>query len=143
VFLFVDYRMPLAPLREELARIVEHAPEWDRRLQLLQVTEGTGRAVQLRALVSAPDSGLAWDLRCRVREGLLDFIQRHYPEYLPRARAEVSVESESGGADPMDRLPRGMRAPAGSTAAHTEADQVASRVGRPGAVDVATAARKG
>ncbi|MBN3803991.1 mechanosensitive ion channel [Paraburkholderia sp. Ac-20336] len=145
VFLFVDYRMPLAPLREELARIVEHAPEWDRRVQVLQVTEGTERAMQLRALVSASDSGLAWDLRCRVREGLLDFIQRHYPEYLPRARAEVSAEPESGDGARLDRLPRGRQAPAGSTAAHTEADPVASRVGRPeGTADAAAlaAARK-
>ncbi|SMG22072.1 mechanosensitive ion channel family protein [Paraburkholderia susongensis] len=142
VFLFVDYRMPLAPLREELARIVESAPEWDRRVQVLQVTEGTERAMQLRALVSAPDSGLAWDLRCRVREGLLDFIQRHYPEYLPRARAEVSAELETGEGDSVDWLPRGRQAPAGSTAAHTEADPVASRIGRPGAADAAQKAKE-
>ena len=92
VFLYVDYRMPLAPLREELARIVEHAPEWDGRVQVLQVTDATERAMQLRVLVSSLDSGLNWDLRCRVREGLLDFMQQHYPQYLPRARADVSAE---------------------------------------------------
>ncbi|MCC8391422.1 mechanosensitive ion channel family protein [Paraburkholderia sp. MMS20-SJTR3] len=138
VFLFVDYRMPLAPLREELARIVENAPEWDRRVQVLQVFDCTERAMQLRALVSAPDSGLAWDLRCRVREGLVEFIQRHYPECLPRGRAEVSGELEPGSGSPVDWLPRSMQAPAGSTAAHTEADPVATRIGRP---EVAEAAR--
>lgn len=142
VFLFVDYRMPLAPLREELARIVENAPEWDRRVQVLQVTDCTERAMQLRALVSAPDSGLAWDLRCRVREGLLDFVHRHYPEYLPRARAEVSAELETGGAGPSDWLPRSRQAPAGSTAAHTEADPVASRIGRTGAGEVPQKAKE-
>ncbi|MDE1184336.1 mechanosensitive ion channel domain-containing protein [Paraburkholderia sp.] len=132
VFLFVDYRMPMAPLREELARIVEAAPEWDGRVQVLQVTDGTDRAMQLRALVSSQDSGLNWDLRCRVREGLLEFIQRHYPQYLPRARAEVSAELETGktGTGPLDWVPRGAQAPAGSTAAHTEADPVASRGAR-------------
>ncbi|OLL31385.1 mechanosensitive ion channel protein MscS [Burkholderia sp. SRS-W-2-2016] len=139
VFLFVDYRMPLAPLREELARIVESAPEWDRRVQVLQVFDCTERAMQLRALVSAPDSGLAWDLRCRVREGLVEFIQRHYPECLPRGRAEVSAELEPGSGSPVDWLPRSMQAPASSTAAHTEADPVATRIGRP---EVAEAARK-
>ncbi|XUW89885.1 mechanosensitive ion channel family protein [Burkholderia sp. M6-3] len=127
VFLYVDYRMPLAPLREELARIVAAAPEWDGRVQVLQVTEGTERSMQLRALVSSLDSGLNWDLRCRVREGLLDFIQKHYPQYLPRARAEVSAELENGKGEPLDWLPRGAGTPAGSTAAHTEADPVASR----------------
>ena len=135
VFLYVDYRMPLAPLREELARIVEDAPEWDRRVQVLQVTDGTERSMQLRALVSSLDSGLNWDLRCRVREGLLDFIQQHYPQYLPRARAEVSAELETGKGEPLDWVPRSTQTPAGSTAAHTEADPVASRAGRPSATD--------
>ncbi|RDK03872.1 mechanosensitive ion channel family protein [Paraburkholderia lacunae] len=130
VFLYVDYRMPLAPLREELARIVENAPEWDRRVQVLQVTDGTERSMQLRALVSSLDSGLNWDLRCRVREGLLDFIQKHYPQYLPRARAEVSAEElESGKGEPLDWVPRSTRTSADSTAARTEADPVASRAG--------------
>ena len=142
VFLFVDYRMPLAPLREELARIVESSPEWDRRVQVLQVTDGTERAMQLRALVSSPDSGLNWDLRCRVREGLLDFIQRHYPQYLPRARAEVSAELETDMGEPLDWVPRSAQPPAGSTAAHTEADPVASRIGRPGAAEVAQKAKE-
>jgi small-conductance mechanosensitive channel len=142
VFLFVDYRMPVAPLREELARIVENAPEWDRRVQVLQVTDCTERAMQLRALVSAPDSGLAWDLRCRVREGLLDFIHRHYPEYLPRARAEVSAELETGGEGPLDWVPSSRHAPAGSTAAHTEADPVASRIGRPEKAEAAQKAKE-
>ncbi|HEY2605617.1 MAG TPA: mechanosensitive ion channel domain-containing protein [Paraburkholderia sp.] len=142
VFLFVDYRMPLAPLREELARIVESAPEWDRRVQVLQVTDGTERSMQLRALVSSPDSGLNWDLRCRVREGLLGFIQQHYPQYLPRTRAEVSAELETTVSEPLDWVPRSAQAPAGSTAAHTEADPVASRIGRPGAADAAQKAKE-
>ncbi|MFM0035621.1 mechanosensitive ion channel [Paraburkholderia strydomiana] len=142
VFLFVDYRMPLAPLREELARIVESAPEWDRRVQVLQVTDGTERSMQLRALVSSLDSGLNWDLRCRVREGLLDFIQRHYPQYLPRTRADVSAELEASTNEQIDWVPRSAQAPAGSTAAHTEADPVASRFGRPGAAEAAQKAKE-
>lgn len=56
VFLYVDYRLPLEPLRAELARIVAGAPEWDGRVQVLQVTDATERSMQLRALVSARDS---------------------------------------------------------------------------------------
>lgn len=107
VFLFVDYRLPLAPVRAELARLVAAAPEWDGRVQVLQVTDATERAMQLRALVSARDSSLAWDLRCRVREGLIAFIQAHYPDCLPRTRAELFP-------------------PAASTAARTAADPTAS-----------------
>jgi hypothetical protein len=61
---------------------------------LIEVTEASDRAMQMRVLVSAADSPRAWNLRCQVREGLIDFIQREYPEYLPRVRAEVN---ETGG----------------------------------------------
>jgi small-conductance mechanosensitive channel len=92
VFLWVDYRMPVGPLRAELARICAAAPEWDRRVAVLHVTEAGERAMQLRALVSARDAGLAWELRCRVREQLVGFIQSEYPAFLPRVRADNRLE---------------------------------------------------
>lgn len=93
VFLWVDYRTPLAPLREALQRICEASAHWDRRFCLLQVTEAGERALQLRCLVTAASAGAAWDLRCEVREKLVDFLQREYPQYLPRLRAEVAMDA--------------------------------------------------
>ena len=61
---------------------------WDGRVAGLVVTDVTEKSVQLRALVSAADSGKAWDLRCHVREKLVEFVREHYPESLPRLRAE-------------------------------------------------------
>ncbi|CAG4882386.1 Mechanosensitive ion channel family protein [Georgfuchsia toluolica] len=89
VFLWVDYRMPLQPLRDELARICKGAPEWDGRVALLQVTETSERALQLRVLVSSADAPRNWDLRCLVREALVDYVQKHYPQHLPTLRAGV------------------------------------------------------
>ncbi len=95
VFLWVDYRMPLAPLRAEAQRLCEASPDWDQRLCKLQVTEAGERAMQLRLLVTSASSGRNWDLRCDVREGLLNFIQRDYPQHLPLMRAELgSVEND-------------------------------------------------
>jgi small-conductance mechanosensitive channel len=91
VTLWVDYRMPIDPVRKEAERLCRDAPEWDGRLCLVQVVEAGEKAMQLRALVSAGDAPRAWDLRCRVREGLIDFIQREYPQYLPRTRADVDA----------------------------------------------------
>jgi len=89
VLLWVDYAMPLAPLRQELERVCHGAPEWDGRLCLLQVTETTDKAMQLRILVSGSDASKTWDLRCRVREALLAFIQNDYADYLPRLRGSL------------------------------------------------------
>jgi small-conductance mechanosensitive channel len=99
VFLWVDYRMPVELLRAELARVCGAAPEWDRRVAVLQVTEAGERAMQVRALVSAADAGRAWDLRCRVREALVAYVQREYPGYLPRVRADSRIEPRGGEAD--------------------------------------------
>ncbi|GAP35355.1 mechanosensitive ion channel family protein [Piscinibacter sakaiensis] len=96
VFLWVDYRMPLAPLREALQRAVEASPHWDKRFALLQVTEAGSDAMQLRCLVTAASASAAWDLRCHVRETLIDFVQREYPQYLPRLRAETTLEPAPG-----------------------------------------------
>jgi small-conductance mechanosensitive channel len=91
VQIWVDYRMPLQPVRDEAERLCRNAPEWDGRLCLLQVIDANERAMQFRVLVSAGDAGRSWDLRCRVREGLVDFIQRNYPEYLPQMRVEIAA----------------------------------------------------
>jgi hypothetical protein len=80
--------MPLAPLREALTRIVKSRPEWDGRFFNLVVSDTTDKTMQLRVLCTAASSGLAWDLRCAVREGLIDFMQREYPQFLPRLRIE-------------------------------------------------------
>lgn len=88
VFIHVDYSTPLAPLRAEVERIVKAAPEWDGRFFNLVVTDATDRTMQLRVLCTSASSGLSWDLRCRVREGLIDFMQREYPQCLPRLRIE-------------------------------------------------------
>lgn len=90
VTLWVDYRMPVDVLRAELQRIAAAEPHWDRRLALLQVIDANERAMQLRILVTGADSSATFDLRCAVREKLLAFVQRDYPQYLPRVRSEAA-----------------------------------------------------
>jgi small-conductance mechanosensitive channel len=86
VLIWVDYATPLEPLRIELGRILKAAPEWDGRVNVLQVTDANASAIQLRALCSAPDSGHSWDLCCKVREGLVGYLQREHPNSLPHLR---------------------------------------------------------
>lgn len=93
VYLYVDATVPVDALRAELTRIVADDPRWDGRVAQVVMTDVTERTVQVRALVSAADSGKGWDLRCHVREKLVDFIQREYPEVLPRLRAEMVGEA--------------------------------------------------
>lgn len=90
VFLWVDYSLPLEPIREEMDRLLKKVPElWDGRVSVLQVTEATESAIQLRILASSADSSKGWDLRCYLRENILNFINSHHPECLPKLRANL------------------------------------------------------
>jgi small-conductance mechanosensitive channel len=95
VFLYVDYTIPVEAVRQELFRILEKSEYWDRKVKGLQVTNTTERTVELRALMSAADSPAAWNLRCEVREQLLTFVQKNYPENLPRVRVAQEKDNKN------------------------------------------------
>ncbi len=88
VYLYVDYSVPVEEIRKELHHILQNA-QWDGLVWGLQVTDTTDKTMQLRALMSAPDASSAWNLRCEVREKLVEFIQQKYPNALPKLRAEI------------------------------------------------------
>jgi hypothetical protein len=85
--LYLDYQAPIGELRKELKPLVENDPKWDRKVCGLQVTETKQSTIEVRALVSGTDPGKLSDLRCDVREGLIEFLCRNYPESLPRQRS--------------------------------------------------------
>ena len=101
VFIWVDYTMPIEPLRQEFKRLLELSNLWDGELATVQVTDSSDQAIQVRFLMSARDSTRNWDLRCAVREGLITFIQQNYPAQLPRLRARL-VESNTDSEEPYD-----------------------------------------
>lgn len=89
VMLYVDYTMPVQPIRDELDRILTDNPLWDGKVKVVQVTDMNDRAMEIRILISAADAGLAFDLRCAIREGMITMIQNRFPEHLPHFRAEL------------------------------------------------------
>lgn len=101
VLLFVDYATPVDAVRKQLETIVRQSKLWDGNVVNLQVVEATDRAMQLRALVSARNSGEAWDLRCEVREKLIAFLQAEMPQALPRSRLDVAAEPRRRDVSPM------------------------------------------
>jgi len=87
VFLQVDYGVPVGAVRAELTKILEASPNWDRKVNVLQVTDAKDWTLELRALASSSDASKSWDLRCEMREKLVEFVKDQYPESLPRLRA--------------------------------------------------------
>lgn len=95
VFFWMDYSVPVDPLRKELERLLKEVPElWDGRVSGLQVTETTENSVQIRILASSGDSGKNFDLRCYIREKMINYIACNYPEGLPKLRATLSEDKE-------------------------------------------------
>ena len=103
VFLWVDYTLPMDAVRAEARRLCEASANWDGRVCNVQVTDSSERGMQLRILVSSIDSGRNFDLRCEVREALVDFIQHRYPQALPRMRTDVAARLENDDAAPSER----------------------------------------
>ncbi|WP_425636821.1 mechanosensitive ion channel family protein [Algoriphagus yeomjeoni] len=93
VFLYTDYTVPFDELRKELDRVLETTNLWDKKVKVLQVSDAKEFTVETRILVSAKNSPTAWDLRVYVREKMIEFIQKNYPESLPKTRVEMTQKS--------------------------------------------------
>lgn len=94
----LDWLVPVDALRAQLQRLVSATDLWDGRECSMQVTEATDGQIRVRAVVSATTSGNLWDLRCIVREALVDWLQANAPYALPRTR----LEPEPATAPPLD-----------------------------------------
>lgn len=92
VYLNTDYTVPIEEVRKELRRICESTKLWQGNVCELQASDSTERTVQLRALVDARNSDDAWNLKCLIREKLIEFLQEKYPGSLPRMRGELTAE---------------------------------------------------
>jgi small-conductance mechanosensitive channel len=91
-YLYVDYTVPVDAVREEFKRICEGSPMWNKKVCVMQVSDSDQRTMQLRALMDVRNSSDAWNLRCLVREKLIDFLQKNYPGSLPRYRGELDAQ---------------------------------------------------
>ena len=88
VMLYVDFTAPVAAIRAKAEEIVKASGKWDGRVFNLSVINLTHDNMQLRILASAADYGKAFDLRCDLREKLIDWLRREHPGSLPRGRAQ-------------------------------------------------------
>ena len=90
ILIYVDFRMPMDPLRAEFHRILKDCALWDGRVAAVQVTDVRPSEMEIRFLVGARNASDAFDLRCTVREKLIYFIQSQYPECFPQKRVAAT-----------------------------------------------------
>ena len=102
VFWYLDYTAPIDAMRKKLDEWARESKHWDGKIALIQVTNTDKHAIEVRALVSAANSGAGWDLRCEVREKMIAYLNEHHPQCLPRVRQEqyrVAPPPAENGAD--------------------------------------------
>jgi small-conductance mechanosensitive channel len=92
--LYVDHTTPIERVRAKLLEIVKGSKLWDGNVVNLKVTDVKETTIELRALASARSAGETFDLRCEIREKLIDFLQREIPGALPRHRQEMIATDE-------------------------------------------------
>lgn len=94
VFIYADYGMPINELRNEFDSLLNQTALWNKKASAIQVTDAKQNVIEIRALMSADNSSDAFDLRCYIRENLIDFIQKNYPDSLPKVRATLANENK-------------------------------------------------
>ena len=92
VFLYVDPAADVERIRARFIEAVKANSRWDGRVAILQVTDHKADALELRGLLSARNAGIAFDLRCEVREAMMTFLRTEMPEALVRSRQRVEAD---------------------------------------------------
>ncbi|GAB4028543.1 mechanosensitive ion channel family protein [Spirosoma koreense] len=95
ILIYLDYTIPVERVREKARELAQNDPLWTGETFAVQVTDIQPSSIQVRVLVSAPDSPSAFDLRCHLREGLIAFIRDEYPQSLPHTRLLLSEEPKA------------------------------------------------
>jgi small-conductance mechanosensitive channel len=94
VFLYVDTSVPVQAIRDEVPRILATTPLFDGKVVNVAMTDAKESGTcEVRVLVSAVSSGALFDLRCLVRERLIDFLNSTYPDALPKTRVGLSSDA--------------------------------------------------
>ncbi|HEX3503594.1 MAG TPA: mechanosensitive ion channel family protein [Xanthobacteraceae bacterium] len=88
VLLYLDYTAPVDRIREKAGAVVAESKVGGTLINV-QVTNASVQAMEVRVLLKADDASNASDLCVEVREKLIAFLQREYPDVLPRQRNEI------------------------------------------------------
>ncbi|MCE3237620.1 MAG: mechanosensitive ion channel [Gammaproteobacteria bacterium] len=96
IFIYADYTLPIDIIREKFHEYVNQSELWNRNIATFQVTDMKEKTMELRGLVSAKDGDSLWRLRCEVREKLIKFIVKNYPQMLSVKRiANITINPET------------------------------------------------
>jgi len=92
IFIYVDYSFNVESIREVLPGMLKNNQDWDSRFWNVQVTKVTEQYKEIRVLLTSSDASKNWDLRAKIREDLIDFININYPDTFAKIRIKEKSE---------------------------------------------------
>lgn len=95
VKIYADYTLPVENIRKEFLSWLNASHLWDKRKGALLVTGADDKTIEVRATMSAKNSGDAFDLECFIREKLITYIRENYPGALPTSRLNIKNTPEN------------------------------------------------
>ncbi|MPR36502.1 mechanosensitive ion channel family protein [Salmonirosea aquatica] len=96
----LDFHAPVDKLRSAFKTILDESSLWDGETAALQVTDTRDQYMVVRTIMSAHNASDAFDLRCEVREKLIEYIRKEAPEALPKYPLE-NIKSGLADARPL------------------------------------------
>jgi small-conductance mechanosensitive channel len=90
VKIHADYSLPVEELRTQVKQWLEESTLWDKRTWGMVITSANEKTIEIRATMSARDSGDAFELECMIREKMINYIRQNYPDALPKSRIELA-----------------------------------------------------
>jgi len=93
-YLYLDYSVPIEPIRQELTRILSTTRLWDGKVNNVQITNLKEHTMEVRCLISAANAGNSSDLASLIRERMIEFVRNNYPNGFPRTRLETGQPLE-------------------------------------------------
>ncbi|GLI27286.1 mechanosensitive ion channel protein MscS [Agromyces rhizosphaerae] len=88
----LDWRVSPGEMRRHLDDVLGRTELWDGRASVLQVTDAVNGYVRIRILVTAVDAPTLYDLRCFVREEMVEWFLARDVAALPVTRVQMVEE---------------------------------------------------
>ncbi|MBA2656420.1 MAG: mechanosensitive ion channel [Tatlockia sp.] len=86
VTLYVDFTLPVSKVRHQLNVVLNSSSFWDKDVGKLNVSDLKEQVMEIKILASARNASEANELKNEIREKIIDFIAKNYPQCLPTTR---------------------------------------------------------
>lgn len=89
---YADHSAAIEDIRRVVHAYLQSHPVWDKRLFKLEVIEATKEGIKCRIKMSAKNADNLARLRYDTLEFVVDWLQNHHPEHLPRQRLTIDAK---------------------------------------------------